>query len=84
MYDHHVPTTTISDRRALFALNELIGITRALAETLKAATLALHAAQDLTVSERSLMFELKKSGPTTVPVLAKRRKIGRASCRERV
>ena len=77
MYDHHIPITTITDRQALFALNELIGITRALAETLKSATLALHAAQDLTVSERSLMLELKKSGPTTVPALAKSRNVSR-------
>ncbi len=77
MYDHHIPTASRADRQTLFALNELIGATRALAATLKTAALALHGEQSLTVSQRSLLWSLKKSGPATVPTLARDRGVSR-------
>lgn len=77
MYDHHSPDITSDNRQSLFALNELIGATRALAEMLKQAAESLHAEQKLTMSERSLLLELKKRGPTTVPALARNRNVSR-------
>jgi len=77
MYDHHIPTPGNDDRQTLFALNELITATRALADTLKDTARELHEDLDLSVPERSILLELRKSGPMTVPALARHREVSR-------
>ena len=64
-------------RQTLFALSELISITRTLAETLKDTARELHEENALSVSERSILLELRKNGPLTVPDLARRRDVSR-------
>lgn len=64
-------------RQSLFALHELIGATRSLAEALKSAARQLHEQSGLSVPERALLLELRKSGPLTVPDLARRRGVSR-------
>ena len=64
-------------RQTLFALSELISITRTLAETLKDTARELHEDNALSVSERSVLLELRKHGPLTVPDLARRREVSR-------
>jgi DNA-binding MarR family transcriptional regulator len=68
----------MSDKRqTLFALGELINITRTLADTLKDTARELHRENSLSVSERSILLDLRKYGPLTVPDLARRREVSR-------
>ncbi len=77
MYDHHIPDAQSDSRQTLFALNELIGATRSLADSLKEVARQLHDDLQLSVPARALMLELRKSGPLTVPELARRREVSR-------
>jgi DNA-binding MarR family transcriptional regulator len=72
-----MPLDSAPGRQSLFALHELIGATRSLAEVLKAAARHLHEESGLSVPERALLLELRKSGPLTVPDLARRRAVSR-------
>ncbi|MDX2473194.1 MAG: MarR family winged helix-turn-helix transcriptional regulator [Candidatus Krumholzibacteria bacterium] len=65
------------NRQTLFALGELINVTRTLADTLKDTARALHQENSLSVSERSILLDLRKHGPQTVPDLARRREVSR-------
>ncbi len=65
------------NRQTLFALGELINITRTLADTLKDTARELHQENSLSVSERSILLDLRKHGPQTVPDLARRREVSR-------
>ena len=64
-------------RQTLFALGELINITRVLSDTLKDTARELHEENSLSVSERSILLDLRKYGPLTVPDLARRREVSR-------
>ena len=65
------------NRQTLLALGELINITRTLADTLKDTARELHQENSLSVSERSILLDLRKHGPQTVPDLARRREVSR-------
>jgi DNA-binding MarR family transcriptional regulator len=65
------------NRQTLFALGELINVTRTLADTLKDTARELHQENSLSVSERSILLDLRKHGPQTVPDLARRREVSR-------
>jgi DNA-binding MarR family transcriptional regulator len=65
------------NRQTLFALGELINVTRILADTLKDTARELHRENSLSVSERSILLDLRKYGPLTVPDLARRREVSR-------
>ena len=65
------------DRQTIFALGELINATRDLADALRDTARDLHRDEDLSVPARSLLLELRKSGPLTVPALARRRELSR-------
>lgn len=67
----------MTDRRAVFALGELVAATRHLADTLADTAQRLHAAADLGLAERAILLELKKTGPHTVPDLARARGVTR-------
>ena len=73
--DGHPPTD--SSRQSLCALNELLTSTRNLADTLKETAQNLHEDLDLSVSERTMLLELRKHGPMTVPALARLREVSR-------
>ncbi len=77
MHDHHAPNAPDSGRPTLFALNVLITATRALAESLKETARELHDDLGLSVPERSILLELRKNGPMTVPALARHREVSR-------
>ncbi len=77
MYEDHVPTLPDDNRQALFALNELIIVTRTLSESLKATARRLHGEESLSVPARAILLELRKSGPLTAPELARRREVSR-------
>jgi len=77
MYDHHIPTSSQDNRQTMFALNELIVATRTLADSLKDTARHLHGQMELSVPARAVMLELRKSGPLTVPELARRRGVSR-------
>ena len=77
MYDHHIPTPKNDGRQAIFALNELITATRLLADTLKDTARQLHADLHVSVPERSVLLELRKNGPMTVPDLARHHEVTR-------
>ena len=65
------------NRQTLFALSELISITRTLADTLKDTARDLHQENSLTVSERTILLDLRKHGSLTVPDLARLREVSR-------
>jgi DNA-binding MarR family transcriptional regulator len=65
------------NRQTLFALGELINVTRTLADTLKDTARELHQENSLSVSERSILLDLRKHGRQTVPDLARRRGVSR-------
>ena len=69
----------MSDRQTVFALNELIMATRSLADLLHETATHLHEDSDLSVAERAVMLELRKSGALAVPELARRRDVTRQS-----
>jgi DNA-binding MarR family transcriptional regulator len=77
MYEDHVPAPRTSDRQAVFALSELITLVRQLGETLKEVARDLHEDRDVSVPARAVLLELRKSGPLTVPELARRREVSR-------
>ncbi len=77
MYDNHIPASVNDGRQTLFALNELIIATRELADSLKDAARQLHDDLGLSVPERSVLLELRKYGPLTVPDLARHREVSR-------
>lgn len=77
MSNHHIPTSHPDSRQTLFVLNELIVATRTLADALKDTARHLHGPSQLSVPARAVMLELRKSGPTTVPELARRRQVSR-------
>jgi len=65
------------DRRALFALGELITNTRILADLLEDAAREMHEDLGLSVPERGMLLDLRKNGPMTVPALARHRQVSR-------
>ena len=65
------------NRQTLFALGELINVTRTLADTLKDTARVLHQENSLSVSERSILLDIRKHGRQTVPDLARRRGVSR-------
>jgi len=77
MSSHNIPSSASDDSQTLFALNELITATSALAETLKETARELHEDLGLSVPERSILLDLRKNGPLTVPTLAKHREVSR-------
>ncbi len=66
-----------ANRQTLFALGELINVTRSLADSLKDTARLLHQENSLSVSERSILLDLRKHGRQTVPDLARRRGVSR-------
>jgi DNA-binding MarR family transcriptional regulator len=62
-----------ADPAALYAAGSLATAVRRLAERLEEAMRRLHAGDDLTVAERSLLLALRQAGLQTVPQLAARR-----------
>jgi len=77
MSNPHIPTPANEGRQTLFALSELININRILADTLKETAHDLHEDLDLSVPARSILLELRKNGPLTVPALARQRDVSR-------
>lgn len=71
----HEPTTIPghADPAALYAAGSLASAVRRLAERLEETMRRLHAGDDLTVAERSLLLALRQAGLQTVPQLAARR-----------
>lgn len=77
MHEDHALSPQADDRRTIYALSELIAVVRRLGETLKDVARDLHEDRNLSVPARAILLELKKTGPLTVPDLARRRGVSR-------
>jgi len=69
--------TASKQARAIEAVESLIDETRLLFHHMKWAAEQLHAAEEITAGMRGVLFSLDRSGPLTVPQLAKARPVSR-------
>jgi len=69
--------TASKQARAVEAVESLIDETRLLFHRMKLAAEQLHAAEEITAGMRGVLFSLDRSGPLTVPQMAKARPVSR-------